>query len=224
MQRQGVDMRKSIAEEVVIGKSARQQNLGHPLSGSSAKNGHPLSDKEVRRQTADATRRAVYGISPHVAGDLGIDVSLIHKWTAGERRSPVESVHIATGRSLSEGKGSRENSVAMVSWLAEVHLTPDELEDLAARKRSAQEGPAESLRRSVRAIQSASDDYLAGRINGHEAYELSREQRRASEAIATMGGILDAARARAWSVEQPAQDRAKVEAPSLESRGLEERS
>lgn len=204
-------MAESLRDAREIGKSARQRNLGHPLSGSAAENGHPLSNEEVRKQTADATRRAVYGISPHVAGDLGIDVSLIHKWTAGERRSPAESVHIATSRSLSEGKESRENSTAMVRWLAEIHLTPDELEDLAARKRSATEGPAGSLRRATRSIQAASDDYLAGRINGHEAYELSREQRRASEAIATMGGILDVARARAWSEEQPAQEPEKIE-------------
>lgn len=193
-------MRDSFRDLGDPGKAAHRRNLGQGVSEIPAKVGHPLSDDELRSQTADACRRVIYGVGPHVAGDLDRDASLIYKWTNGERRSPAESVAIITRRSLAEAKQPRENSIAIVAWLARVFLTADELENLAARKRTESEGSARALRIAARGIESTTDEIAAH--GPGDVLAVRRELRRARRALDEIEMVMDRA-VTAHKVEAP---------------------
>lgn len=109
-----------------------------------------------RAAAADVTRRATWRITKIAAADLGLSDSTIQMWTCGDRRSPVEKVDILTERALKEGQ-PHDAALAMVVWLAQRRLTPDELEEMAARKRAEEEPSVSNLRRIRRNAEAERD-------------------------------------------------------------------
>lgn len=169
-------MPESLRASVDSGKGRAGEDLSHRL-GESSDTSPTLDAEDLRRQFADAYSRATWWIADHVAAALGLKRGTVGKWTAGERRSPGESVYLTTKRSLHEGL-ERESATAIVRLLATLILDADELEQIAAAKRLGDEGLAGVMRRTTREIQMALDDMTAYKLNGEIAVAIIRERRR----------------------------------------------
>lgn len=148
-------MAESLRPINTAGKGRAETEFSHP-TGENPETSPTLDSDSLRRRFADAYRRATWWIADVVAAALGLKRGTVGKWTAGERRSPGESVYLTTMRSLREGT-DRENAVAIVVELAKLILTASEMEEMAAEKRADEEPSVSNLRRIRRDAEAERD-------------------------------------------------------------------
>lgn len=172
-------MRESLQEATALREGGEPTKSSYPLGENPP---DPPTLDRIRSEAANVSRTASWQRVKMIAAVLDLTDSTIYNWTSGQQRSPVEAVAVWTDRALREGL-PRESALAMVTWLARLCLTPDELEDLAAQKRAGDDGPHESIRIAARLVESSVDELLANGLTGEQALALRRNLKRLQVAV-----------------------------------------